>query len=333
VPAVPENVERIAVCVADFPSLGDHLVLLPLFDGLARRFPGCRILAASRHEMIRISAEYGFIDEVLLYRKADLELLRSVRRFAPQVSICMRRRSPRANLVFGRLSGARCTIGYRGSANWLWHTHLTPFREHEYRPRRHLAALETLGGNGNLRETVRRLARTSTWQPRSRPYAVLCPGGAWDRKQWGAARYAEVAGRLAELHPDLAWYAVLGPRETEQRCADVFRDTAVRMDVVANAPIDDLARIFMDAKIVLANDCGPAHLAQMAGTPTVQPYDNSDGLNDVVIRSWFDLRPGAICLTPSAKSPIDTIPVDAVFEAARAVLEDANREGAIRRVG
>ena len=331
--ALPEKVERIAICVADFPSLGDHLVLLPLYDGLARRFPGCRIMAASRHEMIRMAAEFGFIDEVLLYRKADLELLRSVRRFAPQLSICLRRRSPRANLVFGRLSGARCTVGYRGGANWLWHTHLTPFREHEYRARRHLATLETLGGSGDLRGTVRRLAETSTWQPRSRPYGVLSPCGAWDRKQWGAARHAEVAGRLAELHPDLAWYAVLGPREMQQGCADAFRDTPVRIDVVANAPIDDLAKIFIDAKIVIANDCGPAHLAQMAGTPTVQPFDNSDGLNGVVIPTWFDLRPGAICLTPSAKAPIDTIPVDAVFEEARAVLDDANCEGAIRHVG
>jgi len=330
--AVPEHVERIAVSVADFPSLGDQLVLLPLFEGLRRRFPGCRILAASRNELIRLTTEYGFADETLLYRKADWQLLRAVRRFEPQISICMRRRSPRANLIFGRLSGARCTVGYRGGANWLWHTHLTTFRENEYRARRHLAALETLGGSGDLRGTVRRLAATSTWHPRSRPYAVLSPCGAWDRKQWGAARYAEVARRLAELHPDLAWYAVIGPREVEQGCADAFRETPGQIDVVASAPIDDLARIFMDAKIVIANDCGPAHLAQMAGTPTVQPYDNSDGLNDVTIGSWFDSRPGAICLTPRAKAPIDTIPVEAVFDAARQVLDDPNVEGAVRRL-
>jgi len=332
VPAVPEKVERVAVCVADFPSLGDHLVLLPLFDGLARRFPGCRIMAASRHEMIRVAADHGFIDEVVLYRRVDLELLRSVRRFAPQVSVCMRRRSPRANLCFGRLSGARCTVGYRGDANWLWHTHLTPFREHEYRARRHLASLEALGASGDLRGTVRRLAKTSSWQPRSRPYGVLCPGGAWDRKQWGAARYAEVAGRLAELHPDLAWYAVLGPREMEQGCADDYRDLPVQIDVVANAPIDDLARIFMDARIVIANDCGPAHLAQMAGTPTVQPFDNSDGLNEIVIRSWFDPRPGAICLTPREQAPIDRVSVEAVFEASHQVLDDPNVTSAVRRL-
>ena len=118
----------------------------------------------------------------------------------------------------------------------------------------------------------------------------------------------------------------------EQGCADAFRGTATAIEVVANAPIDDLARIFMDAKIVIANDCGPAHLAQMAGTPTVQPYDNSDGLNDVVIRSWFNRRPGAICLTPRAKAPIDTIPVKAIVEAAREVLEDPTIDGSVRHV-
>ena len=332
VTAVIDRVERIAVSVADFPSLGDQLVLFPLFEGLRRRFPESRILAASRNELIRLVADYGFADETLLYRKADWSLLRSVRRFRPQLSICLRRRSPRANLCFGRLSGARWTVGYRGSGNGLWHTHLTTFHENVYRARRHLAVLEALGGKGDLLGTVQHLARTSAWQPHSRPYAVLSPCGAWNRKQWGAARYAEVASRLAELHPDLAWYAVLGPREMEQGCDDAFRHASIRIDVVANAPIDDLARIFLNAKIVLANDCGPAHLAQMAGTPTVQPFDNSDGLNDVAIPSWFDLRPGAICLTPRAKAPIDTIPIEAVFEAARDALDDPGVEGAIRYV-
>jgi ADP-heptose:LPS heptosyltransferase len=107
----------------------------------------------------------------------------------------------------------------------------------------------------------------------------------------------------------------------------------VKIDVVANAPLDDLARIFLDAKIVIANDCGPAHLAQMAGTPTVQPFDNSDGQNEVVIRSWFDRRPGAICLTPRARAPIDTIPVELVSQAALDVLDDPSIEGVVRRVG
>jgi len=332
VTAVPKEVDRIAVSVADFPSLGDQLVLFPLFEGLRRRFPGCRILAASRNELIGLAEEFGFVDEILLYRKIDGSLFREVRRFQPQLSICLRRRSPRANLCFGRLSGARWTVGYRGGGNGLWHTHLATFRENIYRARRHLAPLETLGGSGDLRGTVRRLARTSNWEPRSRPYAVLSPCGAWDRKQWGAARYAEVASRLAESHPDLAWYAVIGPREVGQGCGDAFREASIDIDVVANAPIDDLARIFLDAKIVIANDCGPAQLAQMAGTPTVQPFDNSDGLNDVAIRSWFDLRPGAICLTPRSTGPIDTIPVDAVFEAAREVLDDPTAEGTVRCV-
>ena len=117
------------------------------------------------------------------------------------------------------------------------------------------------------------------------------------------------------------------------RCDEAFRDASVPIEVVANAPIDDLARIFLDAKIVIANDCGPAHLAQMAGTPTVQPFDNSNGQSDVAIGSWFDRRPGAICLTPSTTAPIDAIPVEAVFDAARDVLDDPATEGAVRHVG
>jgi len=58
-------------------------------------------------------------------------------------------------------------------------------------------------------------------------------------------------------------------------------------------------------------------------------FDNSDGLNREAISSWFDLRPGAICLTPRARAPIDTIPIDAVTDAATRVLRDPSIEGEV----
>jgi ADP-heptose:LPS heptosyltransferase len=327
---IPKSAERIAVCVSDFPSLGDQFALLPLFEGLRRRFPGCRILAASRYEIVRIAEEHGFVDETLIYRQIGRESARSVRRFDPQISICLRRRSMRANAQFGRWSGASCTIGYRRWGNGVWHTHLIPYRADVYRPRRHLAALETLGGEGDLPGTVRQLAASSPRLADPRPSAVLVSCGAKGRKHWGAARYAEVAHRLSVDHPDLAWYSVIGPREVEQGCGEIFRKAPTPIEVVAGRSLPDLAHLLRSARLVIANDCGPAHLAQMAGVPIVQPFDNSDDLNGVAIRSWFDLRPGAICLTPRARAPIDTVPLDAVVHAAREVLEDPTIEGSIR---
>jgi ADP-heptose:LPS heptosyltransferase len=327
---IPESAERIAVCVSDFPSLGDQFALLPLFEGLRRRFPGCRILAASRYEIARIAEDHGFVDETLIYRQIDRESARSVRRFDPQISICMRRRSIRANAQFGRWSGAPYTIGYRRWGNGMWHTQLTPYRANVYRPRRHLAALETLGGEGVIPGTVRQLAASSRRLADPRPVAVLVSCGAKTRKHWGAVRYAEVARRLSVDYPDLMWYSVMGPREIEQGCGEIFQNAPIPIEIAAGNSIPDLAHLLLNARLVIANDCGPAHLAQMAGVPIVQPFDNSDGLNRVAIPSWFDIRPGAICLTPRARAPIDTIPVDAVIQAAREVLEDPTIEGSIR---
>lgn len=103
------------MCIADFPNLGDHLVQLPLYLGLRERFPGAHLLLASRYPQARIAVEHGFADELVLYRRADLALWRRVRAYRPDLSVCLRASSKRAALCFGRLSGARVTVGLGGT--------------------------------------------------------------------------------------------------------------------------------------------------------------------------------------------------------------------------
>lgn len=324
------RVERVAVCAYDFPSLGDQLALLPLCDALRRLFPGCRLLAASRYERIRVVAETGFADEILVYRRAGWGLLRDVRRFAPQVSVCLRRSSPRANFCFGRGSGARRSVGYPGGGNAWMHTHIASYRDDLYRPRRILATIEPLGGGGDLPGTVRRLAETGTRDPAPGPYGVIVPAGAHDDKQWGAARFAGVAATLAAERPELSWYAILGPREIERGDAEVLAAALPGVEVIANAALGDLARVFLAARLVLANDCGPGHLALMGGAPLVQPFGNWDGEAPVRIGWWFDPRPGAVCVTTREPAPIGAIAEEAVLAAARELLADPRSGGEVR---
>jgi ADP-heptose:LPS heptosyltransferase len=324
---------RIAVCIADFANLGDHLALLPLYDGLQRTFPGSRLWVASRFERVELAEQYGFVDETVLYRSAGVGLLRRVRRFDPDLSICLRRRSVRANFCFGRASGAERTVGFPGLGTRWMHTQLAEYRERGYRPFRYLAALEALGGRGDLRSSVRRLAAGSSWRPSREPYAVLVPGGAKEEKQWGAGRFARVAARLSGDHPEIHWYTMLGPRELERGDAELLRDVPQRHEVLEAPPIDELARIFLGARLVLANDCGPGNLAQMSGVPLVQPFGNWDGAAAERIGWWFDPRPGAVCLTTRSPAPIDAIAESEVESAARELLHDPRAGGQARLVG
>jgi len=322
-----EEWRRIAICVADFPNLGDHLALLPLYHGLRRRFPAARLWLASRYPMARIALEHGFVDELVLYGRADYALWRRVRAFAPDLSLCLRRRSFGARLCFGRPSGAQLTLGLAGPGASLLHDRRFPYLADVYRPYRYLAALESLGGTANLPEAMRSLARAATWQGPASDYAVLVPGGMLAQKQWGAERFARVAAQLAAVHPALRWYAVLGEREQARGDGPAMLAALAGITVLGQLALPDLARVFLSARLVLANDCGPGNLAQMAGAPIVLPFGNWDGAAMQRIGWWFDRRPGAIALTTRTVQPITAIAESAVLAAAQDLLADPRSTG------
>jgi len=323
---------RIALCIADFSSLGDHLALLPLYHGLRERFPDARLLLASRYPLAELARTHGFVDEVLLYRRANRALLTAVRGFRPDITICLRRSSFGARFCFGHASGAGLTAGVEGpGGRWLFSRRI-PYLESIYRPYRNLAALEALGGHSSLPGTVRALAVSGAWTGPPSAYGVLVPGGMLEEKQWGPERYARVAAQLSAQHPLLRWYAVIGPREAERGYAAAVRSELPSAEVLVEPALPDLARLFLGARLVLANDCGPGNLAQMAGAPIVLVFGNWDGGVEQRIGWWFDRRPGAICLTTAGAAPISAVPETAAQDAARALLDDPTAGAGVRYV-
>jgi ADP-heptose:LPS heptosyltransferase len=316
--------QRIALCVADFPNLGDHLALLPLYHGLRRSYPGSRILLASRYPQAALAQRHGFVDDLVLYDHADWSLLRSIRRFAPQLSICLRRRSARARLVFGRASGAAVSIALEGPLSFL-STDTVRYLANVYRPYRYLEALQPIGPAPTLIETVAALAGVTARD--STPRAFLIPAGSHPDKQWGAERYAAAAAMLARSAPDLQWHAVIGAREHDQGLGAALAAAVPGLNLLVDRPLPELAQLFLDARLVISNDCGPGNLAQMAGAPVLIVFGNWDGGVQERIGWWFDRRPGALCLTTRDQAPIGTIGVPSVVAAARELLADATAAG------
>lgn len=113
---------------------------------------------------------------------------------------------------------------------------------------------------------------------------VLMPGGgAGDYKRWPIEHYVALADLLkSTLTAQTRFCFVLGPDEAEQyRWLQSLerRDFAYLM----TRPIADIAKAVMGAQLVVANDCGPSHLAQFAGVPYVGVFHESN-------REWFWTR-------------------------------------------
>lgn len=105
-------------------------------------------------------------------------------------------------------------------------------------------------------------------------YVLVSPGGGWQSKRWPAERYGTLCAELWRLH-GLRAVVNVGPGEDE---------IAERLIVSAGTPkplvvcpsLPELAALLMNARLVIAADTGPLHLAAALGTRVVALFGATD---------------------------------------------------------
>lgn len=155
-----------------------------------------------------------------------------------------------------------------------------------------------------------------------RPVVLLSPGAGWGAKRWPAARYGEIAVKLGE-----ADYRVLVNAGPEER--------AIAAEVVeagrgyAEAPeftLERLIAITRRARLMIAGDTGPLHLACALGKPVVGIYGPTEPKRNGPFGVPFRVlrHPGSKrdhTRRPEPESGLLTITADQVFAAAMELLE------------
>jgi heptosyltransferase I len=120
-------------------------------------------------------------------------------------------------------------------------------------------------------------------------YAILNPGAGWGAKQWPPDRYGEVARKLAEK-TGLQSLINFGPGEEQlARATELASHGAAR---ALTTSISELIALTRRARLVIAGDTGPMHLAAILGIPVVaifgptNPVRNGPfGTSSVVLRN------------------------------------------------
>jgi len=100
---------------------------------------------------------------------------------------------------------------------------------------------------------------------------MLVPGTGRTAKTWGAALFADLARRLANLgwEVEILW----GPRE-HRLAAEIAAAAGVRL--APATPLLTLPQHLVRARGVIGGDTGPAHLAAALGVPTVMLHLDTD---------------------------------------------------------
>jgi heptosyltransferase-1 len=286
-------------------ALGDVVHCLPVLTALRRHLPQARIGWVIEEAMAPLLAGHPDLDELLVvrlrtWRRRPLapSTLREVaafftalERFAPEIALDLMGNHKGGLLAALTLADHRIGLARRhrrepGSAVWISRG-VEPRGPHAVD--RALSLLAALGlppepaefGSEKLFRPPLPAPGTTAPAPReaspadapARDFVLIHPGAAWGNKVYPPERWGEVARLLAAR--GLPVRVAEAPGE-EGLAAAVVEASAGAAEPVAAPDLPTLARHLRAARLVLAADTGPLHLAHALGAPVLAVMGPTD---------------------------------------------------------
>ncbi|MEI8399861.1 MAG: glycosyltransferase family 9 protein [Alcaligenaceae bacterium] len=306
--------KNVIVFIRSMQFLGTQIVSYPLLYQIKRFWPACKLRVVAQDAVGQHYLNLPWVDE---FTQADTlpEVYRAMDGSADLV-IALHFASEKYGIA-ALLKRPTYRLGFKNGrvTDFVWtHSHRKDFSEYMGLANlRVLAAFKDFDPAQAARQCVQALAIVQV--DTSAPEIVLMPGGgAGDYKRWPIEQYVALADLLkSTVMPQARFCFVMGPDETEQHR---WLQNLERSDFVylMTRPIAEIAKAVMNAKLVVANDCGPSHLAQFAGVPYVGVFHESN-------REWFWTREiSADVLPQDGTSDIKNITPEQVLAASRRVL-------------
>jgi ADP-heptose:LPS heptosyltransferase len=277
-----ERLHNILVVRTD--RIGDVMLTLPVVEALKTNFPAAHVAMLLRSYTADLA---DGLAEVLLYDERGIprpffEMMSLVRSGKFDAAVVAYPRFRIALLL--RLAGIPVRVG----TGFRWYSFLFNRRVYEHRKtvEKHeaaynLAMLEILGCTvtKNPRATIllsdsdRKAAR----EIRQRlsiadgdRLALLHPGSGGSAHSWSAAKFSQLAQRLAHNGFRVVITGGRGEEELVRRVAEEAGAGVVAL--TAHMQLKEFAAFIQSASIFAANSTGPLHLAAAVGTPVVGFY-------------------------------------------------------------
>jgi heptosyltransferase I len=311
------------ILVIRLSALGDVVHTLPAVDALRRAFPQATIgwlVEAPNADLVRLasSADEIFVVATRRWRRRKLaastrqELvasLRSLRQFAAGEWLVDFQGLLKSALL-GRASGASVRFGFEKRSLREPLASLFINRPVAIDQSRHVVDwnMQLASGAGATADGVQwhldRFAAdpTGRFEPlaRERPI-VLNPGAGKAGKLWPLERFVELAGELIrrQYRVVVSW----GPGELEMARSIASGSGA---ELLAETNLRELTFVLRSARLLVAGDTGPLHIAAALGTPVVGLFGPTDprrngpyGQIERCVESWTsDRRMSSIPMRP-----------------------------------
>jgi lipopolysaccharide heptosyltransferase I len=331
--------------VVKLGSLGDLVFTLPAVAALRRSFPDARIdWVVERRWDPLLEGNPDLNDVILLDRGAGPMLFSILRLRRARYTCAIDFQGLYKSTLLALATGAPRRVGFawrfaREPAAAAFYTQrVAPRGVHMVE--QNLALVEALGARPadyrfpvRVRPAADAKLRQKLAERGLENFFVLSPGGGWRSKCWPAERYGALHRELAARY---GWRGVVSFGPGEEPLADAVRAAAGEpAPVVLPLDVAQLIALLRRARLVVAGDSGPLHLAVALGAPVVGLYGPTTperngpfSKDDIVIRN---ARPEETTLRRGRHySPaMLSITVEQVFEAVERRLGSRSQPAAL----
>ncbi len=313
------SVQKATVFIRSMPFWGTQLVSYPVLYQMRQLWPKCEITVVGTDPLHKYYETLPWVQryvnaqgfaELLKGVSSDTDLMLALHFASERYGAVGILRQPEYRLGF---SNARLT-------DFIWsHRHKKDWSEYmALSNMRLLGELSPFDPETAAKNCIAALAVAPSKELPSGLVMMIPGGGAGPYKRWPLESFLALCDVLkGQLSPDMSFGFVLGPDESAE--AAVLKSLA-RSDVLIfeNRPLGELCRLMSGARLVVTNDCGPSHLAQLACVPYVTVLHEPNP-------EWFWDRSYARYVTPrDASLEIRRVEVDDVAHACADVLGGAD---------
>ena len=293
-----DKVRRIAVLAPNKKFLGAQIVTIPFYRALKSRFPAALINVYSPCPEASFLTELGLAEQVYIYDlKAGIKdffrLASLIKKEKYDTVFVMRNRSERDDLL-AFLSGASIKAGFNGAViAGVVLDHSYKYNKKRYRA---LNYLDLLGFSGYEPDA----GFSAECGGKIKDEVWFIPCGSLDEKLWPLENYIELARRFSEKKKIKPVF-ILGPAESGY--SDTIKSKLKNAAIYESFSVKELLARAPRCMLSVANDCGPGHIAQISGVPSLVFFRKGANINE-----W--INSGYSCRALESRGAIDEINVD-----------------------
>jgi heptosyltransferase I len=281
-------------------SLGDLIHTLPAVAALRTGFPSARLDWVVEEKWSALVELVTVVDQVIPWRRGVSNFLTCARSLRKNHYSCaIDFQGLYKSALLARFSGAPRRIGF--DAGYAREPGAARFYSRRVIPTgRHVAELNlslAVAAGAPRTDVMACPLKVPEESPALRQmlereklseYCVISPGGGWRSKCWPPERYGALC---AELWRRLSTRVVVnaGPGE-EALAREVIASAGPASPVLFAPSLRELAALVGQARVVVAADTGPMHLAAALGTPVVALFGPTDPVRNGPIPKGIVLR-------------------------------------------